>query len=125
MKFQTINGWTKEKMIQQIKSRNNGKPSLVVKGGEPSCVYRNPVDGNCCAAGCFIPDEKYSQAMEGGTIIRVLKDFPSLSASMPLEGPGMAELQCAHDHEILTGTGLIEELDMHEILEDWINENVE
>ncbi len=39
-------------------------------GGAPMCAYRGR-NGLKCAIGCLIPDEKYSQKLEGISISRV------------------------------------------------------
>lgn len=125
-KFTTINGWTKEKMKEQIHKKNNGKKAL--KG--ELCRYRTN-DGNACAAGCFIPDELYISdfEMNGFTALagtshkaltpsrEILDQFAKIK--FPLEVAGMNAMQLQHDK-----TEDETEKDMRDILCAWIDENV-
>ena len=44
--------------------RKQGKPALNTPDHLPRCLYRSP-DGLKCAAGCLIPDDKYTPSLEG------------------------------------------------------------
>jgi hypothetical protein len=119
--YKTINGWTKAKMIERIKQKNDGRGPCqqwknLPKAG--NCRYRRS-DGNCCLVGVFIPDDEYSAQMEGMGVVTLLKEFPLLNKHMPLDSQGMNVLQGKHD--------LLEDLDtdIHELATDWINRNVE
>lgn len=52
-KFKCINGYTKDKMIEMIKTRMLDHRSMNSVG--TYCSYLAP-DGNRCAVGVFIPD---------------------------------------------------------------------
>ncbi len=110
--YKTQNGWTKAKMIERIKQRNNGKRSVrpASRPHAEVCMYRAP-DGNRCAVGCFIEDNIYEADMEGCSAY----DF--IGIKFPLSKRGMRSLQCAHDEAGLTDN-------IHEVLEAWINKNV-
>lgn len=67
------------------------------------CSYRGD-DGTMCSTGCLIPDENYSEKMEGKHIIdtavqRVLKEIGVLDKDDALESLCMlCYLQDIHDH---------------------------
>lgn len=88
-KYNTINGWTKQKMINHIKKNFNGKSV----NNEGSCQYRGPNETKC-AVGMFIPDKKYKTTMESITGSVVIARF---KLKMPLELNGMDALQLMHD----------------------------
>lgn len=90
-----------------------GKPAK----GRDGCMYRGP-DGTKCAAGCLIPDEMYSEDMEGGGIGIRLVNYPkplpyswewrSKMVSSVLANCGhdlelVNDLQYAHDDSTLIG----------------------
>lgn len=113
MKFQTINGWTKEKMKAQIRAKNNGK---VASNGK-LCLYETP-DGNHCAVGCFIPEGH--QAMNATESVEWLLGYhEDLLKHMPLIKDGMYKLQVEHDKYTSTPTE-----DVRKVLCKWIDENV-
>lgn len=56
------------------------------------CAYRDP-DGNKCAAGCLIPDDKYSKLLEGFNWRKVSEILRTPSYLTPL----IQALQQAHD----------------------------
>lgn len=59
-----------------------------------SCMYRGP-GGRRCAAGLFIPDDKYSPRAEGRSIATVVKD---LNLDWTPEQLGiMRQMQSCHD----------------------------
>jgi len=87
--YQTINGWTKNKMIQYIKDNFKGK-SYNEFG---KCLYRGP-EGKKCAAGLFIPDEKYNERMENKSAGSLVKNW---SIEFPLKETAMDSLQQVHD----------------------------
>lgn len=121
--FQTINGWTKKKMLQYIKDNFKGK-----SGTSEKCFYRGP-DDKKCAAGLFIPDELYDDQMDlmeknGANIDVVVRKFLEVEDLMPLKvGEFMSPMrrfQLAHDR-------LDDNEDMEgqtDALLDWINKNV-
>jgi len=122
--YKTINGWTKAKMIEQIKLRNNSTKSMEESG---FCMYRGP-NNNACAVGCFIPDELYVPRMEKGYPARSLvREFINIRDSMPLDPYGLAAMQNIHDYNAGdTQTRYrYPQLNVVERLTAWINENVE
>lgn len=106
--FKIQNGWTKQKMKDQIKLKNNGSKAFA----SSICCYRTP-DGNACAAGCFIPDELYSGSFEGISTdgffnLKRLEDKIDISPEdldrakeiakkFPLDVLGMQAMQRVHD----------------------------
>lgn len=88
--YKTINGWTKQSMIEHIETEFKGK-SITSSG---SCRYRIG-DGKKCAIGMFIPDDKYSKAMEGCINISELSE--KYEISFPLHPSLMRQLQIIHD----------------------------
>ena len=74
---------------------------LIVQGERamdgPQCVYRAP-DGNKCAAGCLIPDELYSNKMEGSSFRHVAMDHPKLQEMFGDYIELIGELQQIHDN---------------------------
>jgi len=117
MKFQTINGWTKEKMKVAIRAGNNGKRAFDPQ--EHVCRYLTP-DGNRCAVGCFLPDGHPGQSYEG-TTIGLLNEYPELKKKMPLSPEALRRLQKVHDSHISARDAL----DMRDVLCEWIDKNVE
>lgn len=110
--YKTINGWTKQQMKEQIRLKNNGTQSKSDNG----CVYRTE-DGNSCAAGCFISDKdiefvKYQTSTVFGLPEFIVRKFP-----LPLMA--MRQFQQAHDG------GHYYNMDMRDILCNWIDTNVE
>lgn len=86
-----INGFTRESVMRQIKSRNMGYPSYDENGEQ--CMYRAH-DGNQCLVGCFIPDNLYEEDFEGehsGVI------YDKMSDIMPIVRPMLLLLQKYHD----------------------------
>ena len=116
--FKVINGWTKERMKETIRERNNGTKSVNNTG---YCQYKRVDVGqkpNHCAVGCFIPDTEYDENLEGqGTIPYLLVNFPNLARFMPLDNLPMLTMQRLHD-------GAACDVDLRDVLCNWIDENV-
>lgn len=112
MKFQTINGWTKEGMKSAIRAGNNGRPAKQ----EKMCCYLTP-DGNKCPVGCFIPDGHPSQG-EVTNALFLIHEFPDLASIMPLPVLGLRQMQEVHDSHT-------DARDVRDVLCEWIDENVE
>jgi hypothetical protein len=88
----TINGWTKQTMLDHVKINFKGKACDY----EGRCFYRTPGPGTSksCVAGMFIPDKSYVHEMEG---IPIHKVTYRIQEYMPLELEGMQNLQICHD----------------------------
>lgn len=116
--FETINGWTKERMKEQIRLKNNGTKALIKSEESEKCVYRTE-DGNACAVGCFIPDEDYRPEMDRRTMLPTCleKEFPELMKKLPLEPLALEQMQSIHDRGSKVG-------DVRIRLCDWIDKNV-
>lgn len=119
--YATINGWTKERIKEQIRARNNGTPAKTPEDplGHFRCLYLTD-DGNRCAAGVFIPDGHPAQSSTL-SISSVLDDHPDLYAAMPLGMNGMYALQAyGHDRPAFNATTR----DMRDVMCEWIDLNV-
>lgn len=119
--YKLINGWTKEKVLAQVKKYNNGKQALAVgidKFGSaaPMCMYKTP-DGNRCFVGAFIPDNHPGLMLENANAPRLLRRYPDLSAHMPFEGYALLSFQGVHDDDCGR--------DYHENLAAWLKYYVE
>lgn len=120
MKFKTINGWNKERMKAEIMARMLDHKSYEDSWNDSTCcqcMYRAE-DGNRCAVGVFIPDDKYDESMDRDlNVYHLLEGFPELKQVMPLETGGLLEMQEVHD---ATPVGV----DPRPRLCEWIDENV-
>lgn len=110
MQYMTQNGWTREKMKEQIRKYNNGTKAIVGN----ACQYLT-ADNNRCAAGCFFPDDHRALSYYGN-IVDILHSCPDLEEHFPLGWHGMHILQQKHDN--YSGT------DLRPALFQWIDENV-
>lgn len=112
MSYTCSNGYTKATIIAKIRLGNNGTRA-VDNGG---CVYLTD-GGNKCGIGCFIPDGHAAQGITC-SVKDLLRTYPDLLAYMPLaELEGLQEMQRAHDSCL--------DADPRDVLEDWINDNVQ
>lgn len=111
MKYSPINGWTKTKILDHIKSNFRGKSI----NDDDKCLYRGP-EGRKCAVGLFIPDENYDPSMEDITATTFFDKYGN-EKFMPLQASGMLELQRVHDSSESNYT-------LSSIIY-WINANVE
>lgn len=119
-KFQLINGWTKEKVLEQFKKKNNGtvsKDSII-------CSYKT-LDGNHCAVGAFIPDEAYSLSFEKNPVNDLLSKYPHLTSYMPLDRKGLTAMQCAHDQCNYIPYTYYTNGDTYKAIEQFLNNEVE
>ena len=73
--FKTINGWTKVKMIQELRKYLPKDGSRCMQDPR-TCVYEND-KGERCAAGAFIPDRSI-RVYSVRTITDLLEDCPQL-----------------------------------------------
>lgn len=121
MKYKTMNGWTKERMIKQIMERNNGTRAVVNdEEGPPVCLYETE-DGNHCAVGCFIPSGHPAMEFKD-SVCFLLEAHQDLKSVLPLDLSGLKQFQQAHDlHDVRVMYGC----DPRPDLIRWINENVE
>lgn len=117
MKFKTINGWTKESMIDYIKKEFKGRSVDIYKN---ICLYRGP-EGKKCIVGLFIPDNLYKPELEGKSLKLHIENnnvsFNEIIKQLPLPYEAMQYLQLIHDRDDLKNT-------LDEILY-WIEKNVE
>lgn len=99
-----INGWSREKVEKHVKVNFKGKSQTIDK----SCYYRHPDGERKCVVGLFIPDNKYSEDMEGSGAYSVL-NLNGLDTDMPLSVTLMDQWQYNY----------------HDMLEDDINLNIQ
>ncbi len=93
-KYKTINGWTKQTMIDHVVANFKGMSVDVSNPDEtPKCMYRGP-EGKKCAVGLFIPDENYSSKFEGKSAYALPHE---LHSKMPIEVIGLDSFQSVHD----------------------------
>lgn len=114
--FKTINGYTKQTIIDRINAEFKGKS---VNTNGLYCAYRFGM--RKCAVGVFIPDNEYSDAMEERGAESLLEVFPKLRKFMPLEVLALLSLQEVHDK-------LDTKLDVsgqRQVLIEWVSANVE
>lgn len=94
--YKLANGWTKERVLAQVKKYNNGTRAMKPTGN--GCSYRAE-DGNRCAIGAFIPDHYDVTAFYfGGTARALIEDYSDLAQYMPFNDPlALTDFQRAHD----------------------------
>lgn len=102
MKYQTVNGFTKESMKEVIKKEFKGK-SVDLLG---KCSYRSQTKDSLvyniitkCVVGCFIKDEHYYSAFENKSVsfFENKPEYNHIIKSLPLEVVGMQDFQVLHD----------------------------
>lgn len=114
MKYKPLNGYTKAKIIETIRSK-----MLDHKSRHESlkyCVYRAH-DGNRCAVGVFIP-ENHDAEISSLSVGELLRNYTGLLQHMPLEMRALRELQIIHDQTP-------DNCDPRPNLIKWIEDNVE
>lgn len=100
-----INGWTKEKVVEQLTKEFKGK-CVDETTHDMNCLYR--YQGKKCVAGCFIPDTvDFNQVMwqrgDGTNVllndvgIDTLMDSGDIPDNMPFGPNDMFEWQSIHD----------------------------
>lgn len=93
-KFRLKKGWTKRKVLNQFKRKNDGTCAQTNAG---ECVYRTN-EGNACAVGAFIPDMLFEEKYNLGVgVSDLLIAQPQLKQFMPLAVNGLKAMQVAHD----------------------------
>jgi len=80
-RYKLNKGWTKEKVMKAITTGNFGIKSVKSDG---ICRYKNH-DGNKCFVGCFIPNEIYSESMEGMPVNQLLLEYSSIKSHLPFK----------------------------------------
>ena len=85
---------TKQETFDRVVAhlRAQGRRSQWVQDGYTVCRYRTP-EGLQCAAGCLIPDERYSEDLEGNGVETLMEFFTELGHDVKL----VAHLQEVHD----------------------------
>lgn len=116
-----INGWTRETVEAHVRATFKGKAVAKEEYGD-SCKYRTEDEETGtvlkCIAGCFIPDNLYSESLEGLSAVVFSPTEPmgrngtteqtkKISEFMPFEAHLMVEWQKIHD-------ALIEETSLEE-----------
>jgi hypothetical protein len=92
--YKLANGWTKEKVIAQVKKFNNGTKAV---NDFKLCIYKAK-DGNRCAIGCFIPEEHKEALNFQGSVGSLLNRYPNLKPYMPFANlDALEDFQRAHD----------------------------
>ena len=110
--YKTINGWTKETMIQHIKTNFTVK-SIYDGFTGPICAYRGE-GGAKCAVGVFIKDEDYAEWMDD---LSTLTQIFSIIKYLPLSIRPLKKLQVIHDKSNADET-------LSDML-NWVEHNVE
>lgn len=88
-----INGWTKAKVMKQVKKYNDG--TRAINGRDGACAYQTG-DGNRCAVGCFIPDN-HSALESDLPADKLIERYPDLANVMPFRAYDLCSFQVAHD----------------------------
>jgi hypothetical protein len=90
--YKLINGWTKEKVMEQVKKYNNNTKAK----NKIACVYLAP-NGNRCAIGCFIPDGHPALTATSCAASELVNEYPDLKTVMPFRASELDDFQVAHD----------------------------
>ena len=93
MKFKTRNGFTVEKIVELISTKNTGSVSYSAKEG--LCMYETP-EGNHCGVGCLLPSGHKGMGHVGG-VTTLLNEYPDLEDILPLGSIALVKLQNIHD----------------------------
>jgi hypothetical protein len=88
-----LNGWTKEKVIDQLNQEFKG---VAYNDLRCQCSYR--AGNKKCVAGCFIPNDLYTSSMEGIYIDTLMSSNKDISNSMPFGSLVMKTWQDIHDN---------------------------
>lgn len=117
-KYKLANGWTKKKVMAQVKKHNNGTRSRSKDSARAfaQCVYLN-AEGNRCAIGCFLP-AGHPGLLHKESVVLLLRDFPDLGALMPFkEITQLRDFQQAHD--------CAKNNNVYECIQDFLDRKVE
>lgn len=95
MKYQILNGWTKDQMIERIMRY---VPEEGCRDASGACVYHRK-DGARCAAGAMLDDILVQQIAEDNlSWWNSAKRTPQAADVVPLNWNGMMKLQQVHDN---------------------------
>ena len=102
------NGWTKEKVREQVRKYNNGTQARNTPGG--FCQYQ-AADGNRCFIGAFLPEE-HKGLLTQGAVVELLNTNPDLWSYVPFDDLRLlCQFQDIHDQNDLTYGALNKFLD--------------
>jgi hypothetical protein len=96
--FKLANGWTKKKVLAQVKKFNNGTQAMNmgISCFRKTCVYKNE-DGNRCFIGAFIPSRNSALEAEG-PVSDLLEMYPELRSKLPFDDvKALSAFQNVHD----------------------------
>lgn len=97
-KFKLAKGWTKKKVMAQVKEGNNNtKSNMIDLYGYERCMYKS-ASGNHCAIGCFLPPR--SKAMKIFLDVEgLICNYPSLMKYLPFDNmKALIDFQSTHDY---------------------------
>lgn len=117
-KIKLINGWTKEKVMAQVKKYNNGKRAgrYFFNGNNYfGCLYEDEYF-NRCAVGCFIPSGHIALKVGLG-VYALLNTYKDLIDFMPFSPNDMIQFQTVHDN--------CAEGNVHDAIQKFLDEKVE
>jgi hypothetical protein len=87
--------WTQQAVFEHVSRHLFRQGRKAAANGD--CLYRGP-DGTCCAVGCLIPDEVYSESMEGRCIHALIhQDARDSLAYLEPFSQLLESLQSVHD----------------------------
>lgn len=119
-KIVCINGWTKEKVLAQVKRNFIGVSK--VPGVGNGCAYLD-AQGRKCLVGCFIPSNRPAARRFPGGVGDLLEHFPTLTKLMPFDFDGLSRMQSFHDGELKSQYADPNEQKAHAL--QWIKDNVQ
>lgn len=91
-----VNGWTKEKVREQVRKYNNGTRALTQdKLDDLVCTYQAP-DGNRCFVGAFFPDDSPALKTNGPGYL-IAAEY-GLNSCLPLTSDALVAFQHSHDY---------------------------
>lgn len=115
--YKFSNGWTKQKVMEQIRKYNDGTPAV---GNCGNCLYEDN-KGNRCAIGCFIPDGHPGLQARESDVVALLIRFPDLQDYLPF-----SELHVLNDFQVCHDACAFDpNKNVHISIENFLNEKVE
>ena len=116
--YTPANGYTKETIIEKIRTEFNGKAVCPIRN---ACDYRTSGDRKC-AIGIFIPNEFTDIYHLTGSVKTISKRHPRVMQYLPLADlGGLSKFQSTHDE---LSFELTVEQQTQELI-DWVERNVE